>query len=119
MLWHVFDIVVVLYQCVGILAFHVSCLKTSGEDLRVLLVEVNENSGKTDFLSGIFPETFKSVCFSEVLHDSKLAPVAKTIFIFPKALSTNAIFRSKGTVRIDPGMRQSGIELFIVICLER
>jgi hypothetical protein len=119
MLWHVFNVVVILDQCVGIFPFHVSCLETSSENLRVLLVKVNKNSCKTDFLSSIFPETFKSVGLNEVFHDSKLAPVAQTIFIFPKTLCTNTIFRSKGAVWINPGMWQSGVELFIVICLKR
>ncbi len=70
MLGHVLDIVVVLNQSIGINTLLVGGSEAASENSRVLFIEENENSSKSDFFSGVFPEAFKAISLGQELHDS-------------------------------------------------
>ena len=70
MLGHVLDIVVVLNQSIGINTLLVGGSEAASENSRVLFIEENENSSKTDLFSGVFPEAFKAIGLRQELHES-------------------------------------------------
>jgi hypothetical protein len=61
-LGHVFNVVVVLYQGVGIYTLLICGLEAAGEDTRVFFVEQDVDSWQAYLFSGVFPVAF--VAFS-------------------------------------------------------
>ena len=112
MLRHVVNVVVVLDKCVSIFTLLVGGRKPAGKDFGVFLAEVDEDAGKSHFLTGVFPEALESVRLVQVLHDSKLSPVAKAVFVFPETLG-------RDTARVvEPMLGKSCVKFLVVVGLQ-
>jgi len=113
---HIFDIVVILNQSIGINTLLVGCFKSTGKNSWVFFIEKYENTCKSDFFSSVLPKTFITISLGKVLHNFKLAPVAKSILVFPEALGTYAFLRN-GALLFKPVDRNARVELAVIVGL--
>lgn len=112
---HVINIVVILDKSICMLALLMSSIKAASEDFGVFVIEMNENPSESNFLSGVLPETLITLSLGQELHDPQFAPVAKSVLVFPKTLRANPVSRSKRALLAYPGLRESCIELLVVV----
>jgi hypothetical protein len=109
---HIVDVVVVLDQGVGISALLMGRTESARENFGVFLVKMDKDPGKSDLLAGVLPETFEAISLNQVLHNPELAPVAKTVFVFPETLGCDT-----GWV-VDPVHWESRIKLLVIVSLK-
>lgn len=119
MLGHIFDVVVVFDQSIGVDSLLISCSETTCKNSGIFFIKKDENTGETDFLSGVLPKTFITISLWKVLHNSEFSPVAETVLIFPETLSANTVTQCDPTDGRDPGTRYSRVKLFVVVGFER
>lgn len=87
---HVLNVVVVSNERVRIDPVLVGFAEASGEHARVFIVEQEEYPEKAAFFLGVFPVALKALTFRKIFENLDFAPIAKTIFIPPEALSAGS-----------------------------
>ena len=117
MFWHIFNVVAVFNKSICIDSVLVSLLEAFCKYSWIFIVKDNEDAVETTAFFCIFPVAFITFGPKKELENSQLTPIAKAIFVFPKALSTNTFFRYYSFF-LQPVDGNASIKLAVIISLK-